>query len=657
MRSSSFKKSLAATAVLASSVVTGVGLAGSAQATSAGPSNSPLTITNGTGTILFNGQARDYQGSIGQAAWAPDGSRIAFIDTAGNIFTERAGGSTPTLIAPAKAGAVRSNPTWIDGGKAIVFSEKANGVSKLQSVPSYTAPGTPVTEADPLSFLGSHMTEGTESAPDSNGKTLAFQHHNAVTNQDEIWVQDDFGRGSAGPILLTDNGATPTVSPDGKTIAFVRTTGGHQEIWTAAWNGQSAQTPAGPAKQITTDTRDHFFPTYSPDGSRIAYEGRTATSGSPDDVDSIAADGSGARQESNKAGFPAYQPLNANTVVRLSGSDRIGTAVAASQAQWKAGNANSVVISRSDQFADALGGSALATSEGGPLLLTPSDHLDATVKAEITRALGPAKAGKTVFVLGGEQALSPAVFNAVKALGYNVQRLAGPDRYATSVAIAKQITSFDVQNGWGQPGRVLVATGNLSPDALSAGAAAESGEGNGPKGGVVVLTNDKQMPASTAAYLAQVKTHNIQNAATPVYGIGGQADAALTSIGYQHTSLVGSDRYETSYLVAKTFFGGWDQGQGSTPATVGFATGLTWADALSGGAFMGQKEGPLLLVNPATGEPANDAEQWLVNRAPSINTAYIFGGPAAVPSGVDSGVGMLIGQMGGAVNYQANPKA
>ncbi|MEY9863693.1 hypothetical protein ABH935_009346 [Catenulispora sp. GAS73] len=668
MRSKSIKKSLAATAVLASSVVTGVGLAGSAQATTAGASNSPLTITNGTNTVLYSGQAWTYQGNIGQASWAPDGSRIAYVDGNGNVVTERAGGGGVAVVAPAKAGATRSNPTWVDGGKAIIFAEKVNGATKLEAVPAYLAPGTQVEETDPLSFLGGQtFTEGAESAPDSNGHTLAFQHFNSATQQTDIYVQDSFGRGSAGPILLAANGDSPTVSPDGKTIAFLRRdSSGYEQIWTAAWNGQEGTPKAGPATQLTSGTKNHLFPTYSPDGTRIAYEASTQTSGKPEDVESIAANGTGQRVESTTWGFPSYRPSNPNTMVRLEGSDRIGTAIAASQAQWTTapGNpgankypANNVVLSRSDQFADALGGSTLATSVGGPLLLTPSDHLDASVKAEIARVLGPAETGKTVYVLGGEQALSPAVANAVHAMGYTVKRLAGADRYATSVAIANQVTRSNAGSGWQQPGRVLVATGTLSPDALSAGAAAESGAHNGPADGVVILTDDKKMPASTAAYLAQVKAHDTAGYPTPVYGVGGAADTALTSIGFQHTPLVGATRYETSYLVARTFFGDWDRGSGTAPANVGFATGANWADALSGGAFMGSKGGPLLLVNPATGEPANEAEVWLTGFSSSITTGYVFGGPAAVPSATDSGMGNLIGSMGGPVNYEVNPKA
>ncbi|MBW8804387.1 MAG: cell wall-binding repeat-containing protein [Catenulisporales bacterium] len=628
------RKSLAASAVLASSVAATAGIGAGAHAAPAGPGNSPLTLDLGP--------------------FAPDGSRYVYADSDGAIITHNSPGGAPLVADPAKPGVARSHPTFFADGSAIVFSQTVNGVSKLVAVPAFTPEGDPVQETDPLSKLSPQpMPEGTESSPDSNGRTLAFQHRAA--GHDEIWVQDAFGRGSEGPIRVTDDGTSPSVSPDGKTIAFLRQDGGgHEQIWTVPWNGQTAQPQAGTPVQVTNDARDHLNPTFTPDGSRITYEGRAKTSGAPDNTESVAATGGSPRQEWPTAGVPNYQPLNRDTITRLAGDDRIGTAIAASQAQWPSppGNpaaghypAYSVVLSRSDQFADALGGSTLAQTMGGPLLLTPTDRLDAGVKAEITRVLGPADTHKTVYVLGGEQALSPTVYNAVKKLGYTVERIAGADRYATSIAIAKQIT------GPNQPLRILVATGDNAPDALSAGAAAESFGSGGP-GGVVVLSNDKVMPSSTAAY---VKDALAGQEKPQVYGIGGQGDAALNSIGVKHTALVGSDRYQTSYLVAKTFFGGWED-NGTPPAAVGFATGLTWPDALSGGAFMGQHRGPLLLVDPVNGI-SPDTQLWLAGWAPYATDAYIFGGLKAVNQFAQDNYASLIAGQRAGYTTRNNPKA
>jgi hypothetical protein len=101
----------------------------------------------------------------------------------------------------------------------------------------------------------------------------------------------------------------------------------------------------------------------------------------------------------------------------------------------------------------------------------------------------------------------------------------------------------------------------------------------------------------------------------------------------------------TSYLVARYFFG--------SANAVGLATGMNWADALSGGAEMGTEDGPLMLVSPTSGVPAPVA-QWLSQNDGQFNHVEIFGGTVAVPGSVDKAVGGLISGPGG-VDYPSNP--
>jgi hypothetical protein len=327
--------------------------------------------------------------------------------------------------------------------------------------------------------------------------------------------------------------------------------------------------------------------------------------------------------------------------VRWAGNDRIGTAVAVSQQLWptttrnqadfyapadKRPLAKSAVLSRSDQFADALGGSALAAHDSGPLLLTQPASLNPATAAELTRTLAP---GSTVYLLGGEKALSPAVATAVQKLGFTVQRIAGEDRFSTSVAIAQRMAG-DMKDSGGHPAvqRVLLATASLFPDALAAGTAAGATPDT-----VLVLTDGTKMPAATSAFLHQW-------AGTPaganVYPVGGAANTAAKTLGgavpagnLKLDGLVGANRYATAALVAHQFFGAT-----GTPHMYAVATGLNWADALSGGAAMGTLDGPLLLTEPTSLDPATrgflDAEE----AGGSIEVGVVLGGTAAVSDGV-----------------------
>ena len=109
---------------------------------------------------------------------------------------------------------------------------------------------------------------------------------------------------------------------------------------------------------------------------------------------------------------------------------------------------------------------------------------------------------------------------------------------------------------------------------------------------------------------------------------------------FKFVGLVGDTRYETSHLVAQTFFG--------AEGGIGVATGANWPDALAGSAFMGRVYGPLLLVDPGVGlDDGIDPDKGITqgenamidaNRG-SNNFAFVFGGQKAVPGFVDTQLG------------------
>lgn len=313
---------------------------------------------------------------------------------------------------------------------------------------------------------------------------------------------------------------------------------------------------------------------------------------------------------------------------RVGGADRIATSIAASKWTYDAKNgrgrkASAAVLARSDTFADALGGTALAIQSNGPLLLTPTASLDKGVEAELTRILQP---HSTVYVLGGTAALSPAVEKRVTALGFTVERIAGDNRYGTAVAIATQIGGTPHQTD-----SVLVATGVDYPDALTAGVAAGQdryagmGESNSKNGGVVVLTDGTSMPPETAAYLKQIDPH-----AQHVYAVGGQAVKAVAAAFPSWTGvtpLAGANRYETAAKVAASpLFG---SGAADRFPMVGVATAANWPDALSGGALIGNQGGPLLLADPY-GTPGSQAA---VVSGSHLKGLVVFGGTSVVTNG------------------------
>ncbi|MGO1042828.1 S-layer protein SlpA [Clostridioides difficile] len=141
-----------------------------------------------------------------------------------------------------------------------------------------------------------------------------------------------------------------------------------------------------------------------------------------------------------------------SNVVTVAGEDRIETAIELSYKYYNSDDdnavtdiaADNVVLVGSQAIVDGLVASPLASEKHAPLLLTSKDKLDSNVKSEIKRVMdlkttSGINTSKKVYLAGGVNSISKDVENELKDLGVKVVRLAGDDRYETSLAIADEV--------------------------------------------------------------------------------------------------------------------------------------------------------------------------------------------------------------------------
>jgi hypothetical protein len=630
------KRRLAATAISAASLLASFGLAGSSARAASGsaPVNGPIVYLSGmSGSLsdvvvnqdgsgahsLYSGDPCGFgnpgMDGVSPLLYSPDGTKVAFGCTSN---TMQIGTADLKYVSRLNTGPNDHPVAWSPDGRSLYYTETplqggattlmrmnidGTGATKVRAIPT----GLSVVSAAP------------------NGALLVFDLRQATAG---VYVLDP-GADTPRPIRLGFPSSGAGFSPDGTKIALVQqTSGGTGDIfvYNADGTGGTQVTHVTPLQGYVRGL------VWSPDGQQLAYSVSAATPQKPNDflngqvwtvpaqagatATMIASVPNGVADVTawHNGAIPATPTA---TATRLAGATRISTSVAVADAAYGAGKtkASVAVLSRDDNFADALPGNALAAEKHGPLLLTGSGALDPATRTELSKVLAP---GSVVYLLGGPQALSPEVEAQIKAMNLVPRRLAGPDRFSTAVAIAAEVSPH--------PHTVLVATGRNYPDALAAGAAAATD----PDGGVVLLSDDSALPTATRSYLTGVdpsKTH--------VYGVGVQGVNALNTLsGFpgHFTPLEGGDRYATDLAVAgdATLF--------PAIASAGVATALNWPDALSGGAFIGAQHGPLLLIDSSDktfGNGNNQAvSQWVAaHRAPvtGLLSLTAFGGTAVVP--------------------------
>jgi uncharacterized repeat protein (TIGR01451 family) len=307
-------------------------------------------------------------------------------------------------------------------------------------------------------------------------------------------------------------------------------------------------------------------------------------------------------------------------VSRIDGAERIETTIGVAQAAWE--QADAAVLARADRFPDALAAAPLAVEVGGPILVTPPNELRADVAAELRR-LGV----RTVYLVGGTAALSPAVADAVAAEGMTVRRLDGASRYDTAALVAEEIVRLG-----GRVTQTIVARADIFADSLAAGNLATWGR-------APILLTDSTGPVHGRT--AQVLTGVMQGRRIWIAGgnsaLGPQVDAELQAAGWDPARLAGPDRYGTALAFIDEAR---RQGAGINPTLL--ASGLDFSDALVAAPAARKLEGIVMLTHRESLRFSPATREYFETNRDTVRSVLIVGGTAAVSALVEEEVTAIL---------------
>ena len=282
---------------------------------------------------------------------------------------------------------------------------------------------------------------------------------------------------------------------------------------------------------------------------------------------------------------------------RVAGANRFQTAInVANQLKKELGvvKFNNIVVANSDEFADALSATALASAKKAPILVV-NENNETTVKNYITANLVK---GGNVYIIGGTAAVTERFEGSLTAC--KVTRLGGSDRYATNLAVLKALGVTGASD-------IMVASGSLYPDALSASAT-----------GNPVLLVGKTLTDAQKDYLATLGGND------DYYVIGGTVAVNATVMNQLKASklgdvvrLEGINRFETGLAVAEEFF--------LNAKTVVVASGDDFPDGLTGGVLANAMDAPMMLINQYN---TTEAADFVDDN--NVKTVVAIGGTTAI---------------------------
>lgn len=284
---------------------------------------------------------------------------------------------------------------------------------------------------------------------------------------------------------------------------------------------------------------------------------------------------------------------------RIAGKNRQQTAVEVSKRLYK--QADTIVLTSSSSMIDSLTSSPLGIALNAPTLFVEKDTIHQEVLAEINR-LQP----KKVIIAGGNFVVSEKVAKQIEAMGVEVERIAGENRFQTAVKLGEEIRRNSINKT-----DIILANGYNFIDALTAGSLAA--KMNIP----ILLTEDSSLNSITEK---AIKEWGIEN----VIVVGGDRRVSngviskLQNDGLSVERIAGKTRVETSLKLAERV--------NPNPEKVIFANGRTYADALIASYLSKKENEPIVLIDKED-VPVSVKEYLRENK---IKDSIILGGESCI---------------------------
>lgn len=307
--------------------------------------------------------------------------------------------------------------------------------------------------------------------------------------------------------------------------------------------------------------------------------------------------------------FVQYDLKNNRSVVagqfmRLIGQNRYATAVEVSKEKFENKSAKSVVITGGEAIMDGLSAVPLASVKEAPILLADKNGLSSATMSEIDRVLDKTYA-KTLYIVGGKSSVPESVEKQLKdRFDVAVVRLAGGNRYDTSLEVAKRL-SYD-ENA---DENVFVVGGEGAADAMSVSpVAADKTDKTSTSDRVspILVVPKDGINKNQRDYLAQ-------NTFTKGFVIGGEGTVATQAFKDLNAKvsgsvrIAGSNRYATNLDIINKFYSKDNSKINVSGLLVTSGDSRYLVDAQTAGPLAAHKKAPILLTGSTLNKDQMDA--------------------------------------------------